>query len=203
MVAFEMACQLRSKGEEVALVVLLDPDPVNPHPDPRAAGANAPSPPSSTAAFRKKIHRHLRELAPLGARDRLNYAAVRVKNRLNELQGNAIWSGRKFFCDAFDYPMPPALRSRNLTAVYQPAARLYKPQFYGGRVTLFKTKAQYRDDQLGWGKHIAEKLEIEELDTDHNSVFAEPFVQIFAERLKARIAGAANYEHQPSPTTVD
>ncbi|HEX6801571.1 MAG TPA: hypothetical protein VF130_03770, partial [Candidatus Binatia bacterium] len=44
--------------------------------------------------------------------------------------------------------------------------------------------------ELGWGKHIAEQLEIYELDTDHDNVFKEPYVQIFAERLKARLSEA-------------
>jgi amino acid adenylation domain-containing protein len=203
MVAFEMARQLQQQGEKMALVVLLDPDPLNPYSEPFAGDDNASSRWAFNATFRRKLNRHWRALAPLGPQEKLSYALLRVKNRIMDLGDKTSWIARKALCEAFDRSLPPALRSRNLTAVYQSAARRYKPQFYGGRVILFKTQGQYRDGALGWGKHIAEKLEIEELDTDHNRVFAEPFVQIFAERLKARISGAENHERQPSPTTVD
>jgi thioesterase domain-containing protein len=41
---------------------------------------------------------------------------------------------------------------------------------------------------LGWGKHIAGRLEVKDLDTDHDRVLQEPYVQIFAEKLKARLS---------------
>ena len=37
---------------------------------------------------------------------------------------------------------------------------------------------------------MAEELEIQELDTDHDNVFKEPYAQIFAERLKAHLSEA-------------
>jgi thioesterase domain-containing protein len=71
---------------------------------------------------------------------------------------------------------------------------VYVPKLYRGRVILFKTQGRYRDGELGWGKHIAKRLEIQELDTDHDNVFKEPYVQIFAEKLKARISETEHNE---------
>jgi len=37
---------------------------------------------------------------------------------------------------------------------------------------------------------MVDGLEIQELDTDHDNVFKEPYVQIFAERLNACLSEA-------------
>jgi aspartate racemase len=195
MVTFEMARQLQTQGEDVALLVLLDPDPTNPRSDQLSSGdISLPSLTSHLTRFRNKVSRHIRELAPLGPREKLSYAIVRVKNRIMELQGKISWFARKVSCEAFGRPLPLALRPHYLATIYQRAARVYVPKLYRGRVILFKTQGRYRDGELGWGKHIAKRLEIQELDTDHDNVFKEPYVQIFAEKLKARISETEHNE---------
>ena len=52
-------------------------------------------------------------------------------------------------------------------------------KLYRGRAILFKTQGRYRNGQLRWGNLVAGGLEIQELDTDHDNVFKEPYVQIF------------------------
>jgi hypothetical protein len=65
------------------------------------------------------------------------------------------------------------------------------PQLYQGRVILYKTEERYRDRQLRWGDFLTpERLEIQELDTHHDNVFKEPYVQTFAERLRAPLSDA-------------
>ena len=191
MVAFEMARQLRAHGDEVALLVLLDPrsrpgelSPVN-----RAAPPLA----SRIAWFRNKVSRHLGELAPLGAHEKLSYALERVKNRIMGLAGKSSWIGRRILCEAFGHPLPPSLRTKYVECIYDHAARTYVPEIYRGRVIIFKTQGRYSNGEFAWDKFIADGLEIQELDTDHDNVFKEPYVQIFAERLKARLSEAQKH----------
>ena len=200
MVVFEMAQQLQQQGEEVPLVVLLDPDPTNPGAGELSPGLGGAS---RVIRFGGKISRHLRELAPLGPQEKLSYALVRVKNRIMELQGKISWFARKVLCQAFGRPLPLALRTYYLWTIYQRAARLYVPKFYQDRVILFKTQGRYSDGELGWGSLIAERLEIHELDTDHNNVFKEPYVQVFAEKLKARLSEAQGNLTGRRSATVD
>jgi aspartate racemase len=191
MVTFEMARQLQTQGEDVALLVLLDPDPTNPRAGQLSSVDNGlPSLSSHITSFRNKINRHLRELAPLGPQEKLSYALVRLKNRIMELQGKISWVARKVLCETFGYPLPLALRTHYLATIYQRAARGYVPKLYRGQVILFKTQGRYRDGELGWGKHIAERLEIQELDTDHDNVLKEPYVQTFVEKLKSCLSEA-------------
>ncbi|MGH7812224.1 MAG: thioesterase domain-containing protein, partial [Candidatus Binatia bacterium] len=156
MVAFEMARQLQTQGEDVALLVLLDPDPINPRPGQRTSGdKGTPSLSSRITWFRNEIFRHLRELAPLGPREKVRYTLARVKNRIMGLWAQISWLIRRVLSEAFDYPLPLALRAHYLATIYQPAARLYVPKFYRGQVILFKTQGRYRDGEFGWGSKIA------------------------------------------------
>ncbi len=162
-----------------------------------------PSSSSRLTWFRNKVSRHIRELAPLGPQEKLSYALVRVKNRIMEFQRKTSWFARRVLCESLGYPLPLALRAHYLWTIYQRAARVYAPKLYRGPVILFKTQGRYRDGELGWGKHIVEQLEINELDTDHDNVLKEPYVQIFAERLKARLSEAREDVPGHRNSTVD
>jgi len=204
MVTFEMARQLQKLGEEVALLVLLDPDPINQRSDPLlSVDKSVPSLSSHITSIRKKMNRHLRELAPLGPQEKLSYALVRVKNRIVELRGKLSSLARKVLFKTFDYPLPLDLRTHYIATIYQRAARVYVPNLYRGPMILFKTQGRYRDGELGWGKHVAEWLVIHELETDHDNVFKEPYVQIFAEKLKARISETEKCVPKRLNSTVD
>lgn len=204
MVVFEMAQQLRKHGEEVALVVLLDPDPAN------VSDANLPSVDKDTSrlsirisGFHDKLCRHLRELAPLGPNEKLNYLRVRVKDRGVRFQNRVSWIVRRFLCEAFGWRLPVSLRTHYLGSIYGNAARTYLPKYYRGQVVIFKTKGRYCEGQFGWENIITEGVEIQELDTDHDSVFKEPYVKVFAERLKAHLSKAQrNMAERPSSTVV-
>jgi len=192
MIVFEMARQLQKQGEEVALLVLLDPT------NPRSGKSSSVhkgvlSLSSHITWFGNKVYRHLRELAPLETRERLSYALVRVNNRFMGLREKINWMGRKVLLEAFNRPLPPSLRTRYIVSIYERAARAYVPQIYQGRAILFKTQGLYHRAQLRWGDHVAEGLEIQDLDTAHDNVFKEPYVQIFAERLKTHLSEAQRH----------
>ena len=187
MVAFQMARQLQAQGENVALLVLLDPDPLNPHSEPSSNEESRWNLSSLKKAFRQIFFRHLRALAPLGLPEKLSYVLVRLKNRITSLGVKTTGVVQTALCEGFNYHLPLDLRCFYLHRIYQRAAQRYVPKPYDGRVTLFKTPGRYLDGELGWGTQIAERLEVQELDTDHDRVFQEPYVQILAEKLKARL----------------
>ena len=59
-----------------------------------------------------------------------------------------------------------------------------------GRAIFFKTQGRYRNGQSAWENLIADGLETQELDVDHDNVFKEPYVRSFAERLKTHLSEA-------------
>jgi len=202
MVAFEMAQQLQKQGEEVSLLVLLDP--TNPRSEKSSSiHENVPGLLSRISWFRNKVYRHLRELEPLEPQEKLDYALVRVQNRIMGLRAKISWMTRKFLCEAFGRPLSPNLRAHYIVSIYGRALRAYVPQLYQGRVILFKTQGRYRSGQSGWESLVAEGLEIQELDTDHDNVFKEPYVQILAEKLKVRLSEAQRNVTERQSSTVD
>ena len=140
--------------------------------------------------FRNKVNRHLSELTPLDPQKKLSYTLVRVQGRFMGLREKISWVARRFLCEFFGYPLPPSLRTHYIANIYGRASRAYAPQTYQGRVTLFKTQGRYRNRQFRWGNLIAGELDIHELDTDHDNIFREPYVQTFAEKLKTRLSDA-------------
>jgi thioesterase domain-containing protein len=189
MVVYEMAQQLQKRGEEVALLLLVDPT------NPRfgklsEVSRGTPSLLPRVARFRNKIYRHLRELAPLRSQEKLSYVLVRVRDRIMGLRENFSWVGRRFLCEAFEHPLPPSLRAHYIVSIYERAASAYVPELYRGRVVLFKTQGPLHSDRAGWENLIDGGLEVQELDTAHDDVFKEPYVQTLAAKIKTSLSDA-------------
>ena len=184
MVAFEMAQQLKDEGDEVALLVLLDPSDLHRR-ELSLSRRAVPSVSLSMTWLRDKISRHLRELAPLNPHDQLSYFLVKVENRIGEVSGKIEWAGSKLLCEVFGHTLPLSLRARYIESIYERARAAYVPELYRGRVILFKTEGRYHANESGWENLIAGRVDIQELDTDHDNVFKEPYVQTFAKTLKA------------------
>jgi hypothetical protein len=118
---------------------------------------------------------------------------VRVKGRIAGLKEKIGWIARKALAEVFDRPLPLSLRTDYIVSIYRRAIRVYKPQVFRGRVILFKTQGQYRRAQLGWDEYVSERIEIQELDTEHDNVFKEPYVQTFAQKLKTYLSNAQSH----------
>ena len=63
----------------------------------------------------------------------------------------------------------------------------YEPAPYEGRVLLFRSQlhqtGRFRDPELGWGKLVRGRLDVQETPGDHHSMFVEPAVQVVARKL--------------------
>ena len=180
MVAFEMAQQLRKKGEEVALLFLLDAD------DPGNEISSSPNG-LTNISFRHEILRHLRNLAPLGAQEKLDYILVRVKLKITEMPGRIRKILKNGVCKvylAMGCPLPLSLRSYYILEIYDNAHRNYVPEFYPGVAVYIKSEKRASDHQLNYEKVIAGGLEVHEVPGGHLDLVQEPYVRLWAEKLK-------------------
>src|SRR5205085_2838295 len=87
--AFEMAQQLRARGENVALLFMIDSLYPGTHTE-TLSSAGMPCPSASisrSAAYRQEIHRHIDNVSRLKPRHMMKYFAVRVTNKLEEKMG--------------------------------------------------------------------------------------------------------------------
>lgn len=161
LVAFEMALQLRARGEAVAFLAIID--------------VEAPTERRGPAVL-NALAWHLENLGALDARGKLRYVSRRARSKLRRIVA-------RVFRRARGERLPPALqeveRRHNL------AAQAYHPQVYPGAVILFRTsldRAAYAPD-YGWGKWAAGGVEVHPVPGDVLTVLTEPHVRLLAREL--------------------
>jgi len=185
IIGFEMAIQLESSGETVALLALMD----------------APAPPVELseydfAAGVAAILGMTRMLAGSGTKVSLSFL-----RRLSTEDQLAVLVER-----LREYP-PETLRKvnlllpamstdllRNIVKVFvanSEAIRQYRPRTYGGRVTFFRATHPYpiatADFVEGWRPYVGESIELCDVDGHHLNFLQEPHVRDVARKLRDRI----------------
>jgi amino acid adenylation domain-containing protein len=161
-IAFEMAQQLLTQGDQVALLALVD-----------AAGDVERQP----LPVGERIQLHSSNLQGLGWTGRVRYVWERLRIRLRRaIYGLLIRTGR---------PLPRFLKS--LRAIAYVASRNYHPRTYPGKVMLFKASQRpvggTGDFFLGWDRVAGGGMEVHEIPGDHISLLKEPGVRLLAEEL--------------------
>jgi thioesterase domain-containing protein/acyl carrier protein len=194
MVAFELAQQLQQQGEEVALLVLLDPTKPNYREVPsliipRSAGSSP-----SSALLLDEICEHLQNLVMLPFQKKLAYLLVRVTWRIAMIKPALVITALKMvanrFCFAIGCRVPVTLRKFYFVKISGQAARGYAPQVYTGDMVLLRTQTPSDDSQLDWPKLTGGGLEIRELPVGHSDILKEPYVQVLAKHLEECLHGA-------------
>jgi amino acid adenylation domain-containing protein len=178
LIAWEMARQLRERGEEVGLLALLDSSP-------EIAEGGGEGVFEDDADF----------LADMAAYVE-NLWGKRVGVSREDLKGLDREAQLARLLEAFreaDF-LPPGAgldQVRRVLDVYRANARaasLYEPKPYCGRVTLFR--AGEGEDDFGWGRLASEPVEVVPVPGHHLTLLAEPNVQILAQRLRASLEAA-------------
>ncbi|WP_445245375.1 non-ribosomal peptide synthetase [Microcoleus sp. OTE_8_concoct_300] len=179
IVAYEMAQQLVTQGQKVALLVLFD--------------TRCPALSLKSIDF-NTFQIHLKKLSQLEMKEKLAYIRSKVKYKI---QQNLKWIkpfflkvAEKFYLK-FKLPMPYALHYSLIVEANNKLASDYALQVYPGQVTLFRTTDQaVRYDQcsdLGWSALALGGVEIHEVPGNHLDMLKEPHVQVLAKKLKACI----------------
>jgi thioesterase domain-containing protein len=189
-VAFEMACQLKAQNQEVALLALLDTDPMGYH----------KLLPESNADFHK-LHRlvkrargHLSNLSSLKTREKIDYFRGKAKYVPGKIK-NKLWQAVYKFYVKVNRPLPQILQSVqefNFMAVMN-----YVPKIYSGKVTLFWASEDLRgsyDVQDGWN-FLAAGVETHNIPGNHLNIVKEPYVQELAEKLRQCIEKSQSSEN--------
>ena len=184
-VAYEMAQQLKRQGEEVALLFLLDsrfPSDELPDSDDVLRSGN----------LHDEAHRHFRNLALLGRREKFTYARVRVtgimKGKIDGMRAKISKILGKMICNgylAMGHPIPISLRRSYILDIYSQARQNYVPQPYPGRATYVKSEKHSNAHLLEWNKLFVEGMDLYELPGDHLDMTQEPNVGVWAEHLKS------------------
>jgi amino acid adenylation domain-containing protein len=192
IVALEMARQLTKWTQEVPILVLVDPDSLNDSQQPLSSPLTSNK--SLTEGTSRAIRRNLQNLRRLPPRGQLEYVATRLKQKIIDLPlfrkmskiGKSVVSN---FCLSFRCPLPKFVRSQYILGVYAQALKRYAPQTYCGQVIIFKT-ADVAFDVEAWRGIAIRGIEMHEVPGSHTEVLREPYVRVWAEKLKAFLDNA-------------
>jgi len=174
IVAYEMAQRLRERGEEVALLALINaPSPAYIHrhnPWFRSEGDDAPPPPP-----------------PPRSRPRRSATAL-------------VWPVRKWVHNArfkaymaLGRPLPENWRNGYFVRLAHVAERQYEPRPCPGELLLLRGEGLYVEPDLGWGALVGKRLRSVEIPGQHvipRDSMSEPRVALVAEQLQQAIRRA-------------
>ncbi len=196
LIAYEMARQLRSRGKEIAQLILFD--------------ANSPAYlrrfqgwkncPIRLYFLLEKWLYYLRKTrgAPLGRawrhfRERTQRFQLRARGRQPRPENRSPE-------DEAEQPLTLSWRMQYL------AAANYEPEPCDWPIVLFRSAALqtgwFRDPQLGWGKLAGGGLRVYEMAGEHDAMFLEPDVQRFASILTECLQGSRTADALPPLATA-
>ncbi|MCA9212304.1 MAG: amino acid adenylation domain-containing protein [Planctomycetales bacterium] len=191
-IAYEVAQQLKAKGEEVGVLALFDT---------HSKWFTDKTLTWMYAGYQQVIF-HTANVFKSGPRG----VGAFITEKFHELRRRL---ARRFVVGksvvAFKLGMrkqPPLVR---LEAINDRASEEYTPRKYGGHLTVFKPcKAYlgYDDPTLGWGNGLVESVDVIELPVFPAGMLLEPFVQDLAAHLKRLLDDAAQQDAQSSEAAL-
>jgi amino acid adenylation domain-containing protein len=198
MVAFEMAHQLRTQGQEVGLLALLDTYP---------SGYAKLLRDETTwqAALGRAVNRikaHSSNLWTLSAPEKLGYLMNKLGFAPRKIKSQ-VWRRIYQAYENVGRPLPQALR--DVKEFNSLAVRQYVPQVYDGAVTLFWASADLRaciDFVEGWRALAGGGIEVHEIPGSHLDIVKEPHVRDLATKLDSCLRQTQVVEQRPLNTSA-
>ena len=182
LVAFEMAQQLVSQGEKVALLALMNATP------PNSIFERMQPTPFWLAQFARNSWHWLDHFFRWDAEDRRGFLERKARLWKKRLlpRGETDRPGQidaEDFVDLSDY----SPQRRRLWDVHLRAAAEYKPGPYAGSITVVRTELYpffcSFDPTFGWGELAHGGVSVKVVSGAHESILNEPHVQAVAEEL--------------------
>lgn len=195
-VAFEMAQQLRRRGEPVGLLILLDSH----FPGADAAQAAAEE---TREPLRSEVGRHIRTVTSLDIRALWRYVWVRLKARALHHANTCMKLCKSVYCELVvrtGRPIPRSILSHYLIRIYLKARDRYDARPYDGRVVYVKSEQRANYHRTRWAGIVDAGLESFEVSGDHLDVIALPHARQWAGQLKGWLETAHARSAEPQPT---
>ena len=188
MVAFEMAQQLRERGEQVGLLALLDTYPsgyaklLRDQTTVRARFGRAAS----------RTKAHLANLRSLSLTDKLQYLVAKSKFAPRKMKSH-VWRKAYSSFENLGRQLPRALQ--DIKELNSRAVREYVPQVYQGYVTLFWASLDIRasvDFVDGWRALAGGGIAVHEIPGTHLDIVKDPHVCELATKLSSCLDSQSN-----------
>ncbi len=180
IVALEMAHQLRDVGEHVAVLVLIDPDPIA-------------TPGGAAEILAERLQRHAERWACLGFKARIGYFGSRAW-MVTRSMARAMASWVLFTAWRLgEYPqrfLPARFRDAAFKLLHARAAVRYRMRRWGGRAVLLSADPSgdgSRDIVAGW-QELIPALEHQVVRCQHGAILVEPHVAQLARHLEQALS---------------
>ena len=166
LVAFEIARRLDQQGQEVSLLVLIEPPAVGPTNHARI---------SLTSDYAGRLVYHLSRLAKIRPNTWLRYSLARAST-----------IRRRIFARTMEIANRP--EKVDLLSRMEKAISSYKPGVYPGRVTLLVSSERVEgsggETDFGWSRVSGGAPEVRVVPGDHSTILHHPNVAILAAELR-------------------
>jgi thioesterase domain-containing protein len=195
IVVFEMAQQLVQAGDEVGLLVFIDPST----PKNKPQIVEVPSPEVIAA----RLARHKKNMVRLGRLARLGYILHSSKNRLTAYWHLAsrswvsLWrrSRARLVQHYVNWWQRVPSRFQNfyfMHVISTQATQAYQPKRYPGQAILFySTLENGGDESLGWSDLPEEGLKMFAVESTHLGILKRPYIDQVAAELKQHLESFA------------
>jgi len=187
IIALEMAQQLRSQGEQVALVGMIEAYNVQELPKTRSRLL-------SLFHLAQNAWYHLGSVLSIDMSDRVKFLKEKwtvAKGRLGIRLVTYAHTRKRDGEGAGGSVYPHlAIAKANDKAAYE-----YVPKIYSGRVVVFRPKVHFlgqNDSEFGWGGIVRDGLTVLHLPIYPKAMLVEPFVQTLAEEFKSCLEQVAD-----------
>ncbi len=164
LIAFEIAQQISSQGEQIALLALLDPF---------TPSMMSPSMPEEDLALLAlgllgDINFNLEHLSQLEPDERLIYVIEQAK------ENNRVPS---------DFDLDQVRHLLHISKLNYQAEQNYQPQYYSGKIIIFKASETDADLETAWNE-LAPNVEMHLVPGNHYNMLQQPHVQTLAQQLE-------------------
>lgn len=179
MIAFEMAQQLRARGQDIGLLALLDTYPSGY----AKLFRNEATLQAALRRAAKRTKAHLVNLQALSVQEGLHYVVKKARFAPRKMKSQ-VWRWVYKRYEKFGKALPRTFR--DIQEFNSLAVRNYTPQVYDGQVTLFWASADLRtsiDLVAGWRALAGGGMEVHEIPGSHLDIVKEPHVQELAAKL--------------------
>jgi amino acid adenylation domain-containing protein len=185
LLAFEIAHQLKSQGQEVGLLALIDPTSMENQEkkqDKDLQHVQERNRLSSIKSYTMRVGKHFMAKSP---KEKIKYIISGVEGKIKE------YSCR--FCLSTSIPIPKNLKDFYRDLEFIRAARKYPHKKFDGPAVLFKVENNGNSAKAFWQKRIEGDLDVYDLPPCHHlDIFEMPQVEVLAQKLKTCLERAQN-----------
>jgi thioesterase domain-containing protein len=187
LIAVEIAQQLRYAGENIALLVALEPDAFKNCPRSITSAALKPRASATAGRFRDVYVRYAEELAKVEKGQRISYLWHKARRQVAHWVDRTIFAIKTaicFLCVELGIALPISLRSFYIRSIYDRATSKYQLKVFPGSFNVVAQESQ-SNSTFPWQELATQGVDVFTIPVaGHTDILKEPHIRFWAEKLR-------------------